>query len=80
MDALEVAFNPTDQAMAKKVGWGDIPASKLNAELERRTKGRLIQSDANWICDTTRPIPIAPGGALASIERGDGPSLKLIIT
>ncbi|GAA0303552.1 hypothetical protein GCM10009087_11750 [Sphingomonas oligophenolica] len=80
MNALEIAFNPTDQAMAKKVGWGDIPASKLNAELERRTKGRLIQSDAAWIRDRNKPIPIAPGGVLASIERSDGPSLKLIIT
>lgn len=80
MTALEIAFNPTDQAMAKKVGWGDIPASKLNAELERRTKGRLIQSDAAWIRDKNKPIPIAPGGALASIERSDGPALKLIIT
>lgn len=79
MCRLEVAFNPTDQAMAKKVGWGDIPASKLNAELERRTKGRLIQSDAGWIRDARKPIPIAPGGSLVAIERGDGPSLKLVI-
>ncbi|WP_395391184.1 hypothetical protein WBP07_11500 [Novosphingobium sp. BL-8A] len=79
MTALEVAFNPTDEKMAQKVGWNDIPATALNAELYRRTKGRLIQSDQRWIADRSRPIPIAEGGALVSIRRGEGPSLKLHI-
>jgi len=45
MDKLEIAFNPTDEFMAKNVKWEDIPARKLNDELLRRTSKRLIQGD-----------------------------------
>jgi len=78
MCALEVAFNPTDRKMAQKVGWNDIPAERLNAELSRRTKGRLIESDLPWVIDRSRAIPISAGGALRAIGRGEGPSLKLV--
>lgn len=63
-----VAFIPTDEAMAKKVRWSDIPATGLLDELGRRTGGRVIQSDRDWIQQPGRTPAIAPGGALRAID------------
>lgn len=63
-----VAFIPTDEAMAKKVRWSDIPATRLLAELRGKTSGRVIQSDRAWIQEPDRPCEVPPGGALRSIE------------
>lgn len=78
MTRLEVAFNPTNEVMAKNVHWNDIPAIKLNEELERRTNRRLIQSDRDWIGDSSQPIPIAKGGALVDVRRETGPSIVCV--
>jgi len=63
MNNLEFAFNPTDRAMAKKVGWDDIPARALNAELQRRTSNRLIEGDQPPALPNNT---FAAGGALAA--------------
>lgn len=55
------AFIPTDQVMAKKVGWSDIPARQLLMRLQEKTKGRIVQSDEAWI-QAGAP---APGGGQA---------------
>ena len=44
-----IAFIPTDQVMAKKVGWSDIPARALLEHLGEKTKGRIVMSDSGWI-------------------------------
>lgn len=67
-----VAFSPTDEKLAGRVGWKDFPAPKTSARLEELTSGRFIQSDAAWIHDASLPIPVTPGGALKAIERGLG--------
>lgn len=54
------AFIPTDEVMAKKVGWSDIPADKLLDRLRTLTRGRIVQSDSDWLHQRdTRP---AEGG------------------
>jgi hypothetical protein len=63
-----VAFIPTDEEMAKKVRWTDIPATKLLSELRRRTSGRVIQSDSAWIQVAGRPKEVAETGALKKID------------
>jgi hypothetical protein len=40
-----VAFIPTDETMATKVGWGAIPAPGLLKRLEDRTQRRVIRAD-----------------------------------
>ena len=45
MDALELAFVPTDDKMAKKVGWGTLPWPKLLKRLDEKTKGRVVRAD-----------------------------------
>ena len=66
--AMLVAFNPTDESLAGKVGWKDFPASKLTARLRERTSGRYIQSDEAWLKSATGPAPITRGGALVDFE------------
>lgn len=45
MDALELAFVPTDDKMAKKVGWGKLPYPKLLQRLDEKTGGRVVRTD-----------------------------------
>lgn len=40
-----IAFIPTDEAMAKRVGWGAIPAPELLVRLGEKAKGGVIRSD-----------------------------------
>lgn len=40
-----IAFVPTDEAMAKRVGWGAIPAPELLTRLGEKAKGGVIRSD-----------------------------------
>lgn len=63
------AFIPTDEVMAKKVKWKDIPATALLTRLREKTSGRLIQSDRDWIQKPGLPIAVpAPSGSLKRIE------------
>ncbi|WP_095205329.1 hypothetical protein [Mesorhizobium carmichaelinearum] len=61
------AFIPTDEAMAKKVGWSDIPAKKLLARLAEKTAGRVIKSDDKWIQQQSEDLGVKIGGSLQSI-------------
>jgi len=61
-----VAFIPTDETMAKKVRWSDIPATRLLSELHRKTSGRVIQSDRAWLQAPGTPPEVTKGGALRS--------------
>ncbi|TBR29037.1 MAG: MBL fold metallo-hydrolase [Reyranella sp.] len=45
MDALNVALVPTDDEMAKKVGWGTLPWPGLLTSLEEKTGRKVIRSD-----------------------------------
>jgi len=83
MTSLEIAFNPTDRDMAKKVKWEDIPAKNLNEKLKRSTSGRLIQSDQLDTLDLTKFVA---GGALGSnveiqVAKGHAgrPSIECVI-
>ncbi|MFN3371136.1 MAG: MBL fold metallo-hydrolase [Sphingomonadaceae bacterium] len=80
MDARDlVAFNPTNEARARTLGWLNFPAPALTARLGERTAGRYIQSDAGWIADPGVPVPVQVGGALRHIERSPGPSVTLVV-
>jgi hypothetical protein len=54
MEALDFALVPTDDKMAKKVGWGTLPWPSLLTRLDEKTKGRVIRSD--------RPLPKTAAG------------------
>jgi hypothetical protein len=62
------AFVPTDEVMAKKVKWGDMPAKALVARLAEKTGGRFIRSDDARIKAADGKGYIAPGGSLKSFE------------
>jgi glyoxylase-like metal-dependent hydrolase (beta-lactamase superfamily II) len=66
--SMLVAFNPTDESLAGRVGWKDFPAPKLTTRLRERTSGRYIQSDEAWLKSATGPAPIKKGGALVDFE------------
>lgn len=44
-----VAFIPTDEEMAKKVGWGRMPLPSLVRALEERTGGRVVRADREYV-------------------------------
>ncbi|MDY0968687.1 MULTISPECIES: hypothetical protein [unclassified Sphingomonas] len=51
-----VAFIPTDEVLAQKVGWGRMPLPSLVKALDRHTGGRVLRAD--------RPFdPVMNGGA-----------------
>ena len=62
------AFIPTDEIMAKKVRWNDIPATGLLARLLEKTDGRLIQSDREWISQSGEAPFAVPSGSLKSLK------------
>jgi hypothetical protein len=64
-----VAFSPTDESLAGRIGWKEFPAPNTNARIAELTSGRFIRSDASWIKDPNAPVPIQPGGALKRIAR-----------
>lgn len=63
-----IAFIPTDETMAKKVRWSDIPATGLLGRLEAKTRGRIIQSDRDWLQKAGVEPLLASGGSLRSLE------------
>jgi len=63
-----IAFIPTDEVMAKKVRWSDIPATGLLTRLEAKTHGRIIQSDRDWLQKEGVEPLLASGGSLRSLE------------
>lgn len=63
-----IAFIPTDEVMAKKVRWNDIPATGLLNRLEVKTRGRIIQSDRDWLHKEGVEPLLAKGGSLRSLK------------
>lgn len=63
-----VAFNPTDTALATRLGWRNFPALSLVTALGERSHGRYIQSDADWLRAGAAP-PFTAGGALVAAPR-----------
>ena len=69
MDSPDLtAFVPTDEVMAKKVGWSDIPAEKLLDRLQVKTGGRVIQSDADWVQQPAQQDGVKLGGSLKDLK------------
>lgn len=63
------AFVPTNQADAKKIGWGEMPFEKILDELHRRARGRVVRADDPWIAEQTMKIDFAvPSGSIHSIR------------
>lgn len=44
-----IAFVPTDEDVAKKVGWGRMPLPSLITALDRHTGGRVARSDKPYV-------------------------------
>ena len=58
------AFIPTNEADARKVGWGEMPFPGITEELARRTGGRLVRADDPWIAGDDGEAPFrTPSGA-----------------
>lgn len=74
-----VAFIPTDELMARKVGWTDIPADKLLARLKEMTRGRLIASDAEWVRVGRVPLELTGGAIRGEVRVEAGPCVALRI-
>lgn len=62
--SMLVAFSPTDEALAGRVGWKDFPAPRTSKRIGELTSGRFFPADAKWIRDTSLPCPVDRGGAL----------------
>ena len=71
------AFIPTDQAMALKVKWKDIPANGLLGRLHERTSGRVIQSDSEWVQKEGVAPLVTKSGSLRSIVVQPGKRVDL---
>lgn len=77
--SMLVAFSPTDESLAGRVGWKDFPAPRTSNRIRELTSGRFIQSDARWIHDDALPVPIEVGGALRSISVTHGKYVDIAI-
>ncbi|AIC31323.1 hypothetical protein IE4771_PE00097 (plasmid) [Rhizobium etli bv. mimosae str. IE4771] len=63
------AFIPTNQADAKKVGWGEMPFHGILDALEKKTSGRTMRADATWIGTNVLPPALrAPSGSIKAIS------------
>ena len=58
-----VAFIPTDEALARRVGWGRMPLPSLVAALGQRTGGRVVRADQDFQAGGE------PAGRLAEFAR-----------
>ena len=67
------AFIPTNEADAKKVGWGEMPFHDILRALAERTAGRVVRADDPWIGDPAKkPGFTAPSGAVRSMSNDPG--------
>ena len=67
------AFIPTNEADAKKVGWGEMPFHDILQALAERTAGRVVRADDPWIGDPAKkPGFTAPSGAVRSMSNDPG--------
>jgi hypothetical protein len=77
--AMLVAFSPTDESLAVKVGWKDFPAPRTTDRIRELTNGRFFPSDADWIKDTSKSCPVIRGGALIDFRIEEGKYIDLTI-
>ena len=67
------AFIPTNEADAKKVGWGEMPFKGILEELEQRAGGRVVRADDPWIAGRRRrPAFQAPSGSIRAVRHRAG--------
>jgi hypothetical protein len=63
------AFIPTNEADAKKVGWGEMPFHDILRALAERTAGRVVRADDPWIGDPAKkPGFTAPSGSVRAMS------------
>lgn len=63
------AFIPTNQKDAKKVGWGEMPFHGILDALEKKTSGRTVRADDDWLGTGNLPTAlINPSGSLQAIR------------
>ncbi|MCD2175049.1 MBL fold metallo-hydrolase [Rhizobium sp. C4] len=63
------AFIPTNQADAKKVGWGEMPFHGILDALEKKTGGRTVRADDSWLGSGALPEALErPSGSLRAIR------------
>jgi hypothetical protein len=68
-----VAFVPTNEGDARKLGWGEMPFHALLNALARRTRRRVIRADDAWInADTPPPAFATPSAAVTGIRHQAG--------
>lgn len=68
-----VAFVPTNEADAKKVGWGEMPFHAILDELARRTRRRVIRADDPWLAvDVPPPAFATPSSAVGGVRHRAG--------
>ncbi|TCA23626.1 hypothetical protein E0H70_28265 [Rhizobium leguminosarum bv. viciae] len=63
------AFIPTNQKDAKKVGWGEMPFHGILDVLEKKTNGRTMRADDEWVGTNRFPPALqTPSGSLKAIS------------
>jgi hypothetical protein len=67
-----VAFVPTNEADAKKVGWGAMPFPAILDELARRTRRRVVRADDAWIAGNAAPPAFTPSRAVSAMRHRAG--------
>ena len=68
-----VAFVPTSEADAKKVGWGAMPFPAILDELARRTRRRVVRADDAWLAgDAAPPAFATPSRAVSAMRHRAG--------
>jgi hypothetical protein len=68
-----VAFVPTNEGDARKVGWGKMPFHGILDALARRTRRRVIRADDAWIsADAPPPAFATPSAAVTGIRHQPG--------
>ncbi|MDP1027771.1 hypothetical protein Q5H91_11140 [Sphingomonas sp. KR1UV-12] len=74
-----VAFSPTDEELAGRVGWKDFPAPNTTRRIQELTSGRFFRSDADWMHDPQVECPVQRGGALRDYRISHGEYVDLTI-
>ena len=63
------AFIPTNEADAKKVGWGEMPYHSILTALAAKTAGRTIRADDAWIRQANgKPAFAFPSGSILAVR------------
>ncbi len=63
------AFIPTNAADALKVKWGQMPFKPMLSALEKKTSGRVVRADDDWIASSQAPKSLV-GGSIRAVDHG----------